>query len=110
MLLAAGCALAAKHARRGLELRSRSAGPTPPRLPLPAPAGDQSRTNWWVGLLGFGEGWHNNHHAFEFSARHGLEVRPPAPPHPAAPRCLPLAPRLRACRRCARSCAGLPPA
>ena len=26
-----------------------------------------------VGLLGFGEGWHNNHHAFEYSARHGLE-------------------------------------
>lgn len=35
--------------------------------------GDQSRNNWWVGLLAFGEGWHNNHHAFEFSARHGLE-------------------------------------
>lgn len=27
----------------------------------------------WVALLAFGEGWHNNHHAFEFSARHGLE-------------------------------------
>lgn len=27
----------------------------------------------WVGLLAFGEGWHNNHHAFEFSARHGLQ-------------------------------------
>ena len=26
-----------------------------------------------MGLLAFGEGWHNNHHAFEFSARHGLE-------------------------------------
>ena len=26
----------------------------------------------WVALLAFGEGWHNNHHAFEFSARHGL--------------------------------------
>ena len=35
--------------------------------------GDQSRNNWWVGILAFGEGWHNNHHAFEFSARHGLE-------------------------------------
>jgi stearoyl-CoA desaturase (delta-9 desaturase) len=34
--------------------------------------GDQSRNNWWVGLLAFGEGWHNNHHAFEYSARHGL--------------------------------------
>jgi stearoyl-CoA desaturase (delta-9 desaturase) len=27
----------------------------------------------WVGILAWGEGWHNNHHAFEFSARHGLE-------------------------------------
>ena len=27
--------------------------------------GDLSRNNWWVGLLAFGEGWHNNHHAFE---------------------------------------------
>ena len=34
---------------------------------------DLSRNNWWVALLAFGEGWHNNHHAFEFSARHGLE-------------------------------------
>lgn len=36
--------------------------------------GDLSRNNWWVGILAWGEGWHNNHHAFEFSARHGLEV------------------------------------
>ncbi|KAK9844052.1 hypothetical protein WJX81_003047 [Elliptochloris bilobata] len=35
--------------------------------------GDQSRNNWWVAVLAFGEGWHNNHHAFEFSARHGFE-------------------------------------
>ncbi|KAL0547466.1 hypothetical protein IC582_017402 [Cucumis melo] len=35
--------------------------------------GDQSRNNWMVALLMFGEGWHNNHHAFEYSARHGLE-------------------------------------
>lgn len=27
----------------------------------------------WVAMLAFGEGWHNNHHAFEYSARHGLE-------------------------------------
>jgi fatty-acid desaturase len=27
---------------------------------------------WWVGLLAWGEGWHNNHHAFPKSARHGL--------------------------------------
>ena len=39
----------------------------------PFKTGDLSRNNWWVGILAFGEGWHNNHHAFEFSARHGLE-------------------------------------
>jgi sn-1 stearoyl-lipid 9-desaturase len=33
---------------------------------------DLSRNNWWVALLSWGEGWHNNHHAFQFSARHGL--------------------------------------
>ena len=33
---------------------------------------DQSRNNWWVALLSFGEGWHNNHHAFQRSARHGM--------------------------------------
>ena len=33
---------------------------------------DQSRNNWWVALLTFGEGWHNNHHAHPTSARHGL--------------------------------------
>ena len=33
---------------------------------------DQSRNCWWVALLSFGEGWHNNHHAFPRSARHGL--------------------------------------
>ncbi|CAI0422439.1 unnamed protein product [Linum tenue] len=35
--------------------------------------GDLSRNNWWVAVLAFGEGWHNNHHAFEYSARHGLK-------------------------------------
>lgn len=33
---------------------------------------DDSRNNWWVALLTFGEGWHNNHHAHPASARHGL--------------------------------------
>jgi sn-1 stearoyl-lipid 9-desaturase len=28
---------------------------------------------WWVGLVAWGEGWHNNHHAFQRSARHGLQ-------------------------------------
>jgi stearoyl-CoA desaturase (delta-9 desaturase) len=33
---------------------------------------DDSRNNWWVALITFGEGWHNNHHAHPTSARHGL--------------------------------------
>lgn len=33
---------------------------------------DDSKNNWWVALLTFGEGWHNNHHAHPASARHGL--------------------------------------
>jgi stearoyl-CoA desaturase (delta-9 desaturase) len=33
---------------------------------------DESRNHWVVGLLGFGEGWHNNHHAFPRNAFHGL--------------------------------------
>ncbi len=33
---------------------------------------DHSRNNFIVGVLAFGEGWHNNHHGFPTSARHGL--------------------------------------
>lgn len=33
---------------------------------------DDSRNNWWVAALTFGEGWHNNHHAHPTSIRHGL--------------------------------------
>ncbi len=33
---------------------------------------DQSRNLWWVALVTYGEGWHNNHHAFQRSARHGV--------------------------------------
>jgi stearoyl-CoA desaturase (delta-9 desaturase) len=36
-------------------------------------AGDRSTNCWWVALLVYGEGWHNNHHAFQYSARHGME-------------------------------------
>jgi len=36
------------------------------------PTRDGSRNLWWVALLSYGEGWHNNHHAFQRSARHGL--------------------------------------
>jgi stearoyl-CoA desaturase (Delta-9 desaturase) len=34
---------------------------------------DRSRNQWTIGLLGMGEGWHNNHHAFPRSAVHGLD-------------------------------------
>lgn len=35
-------------------------------------AESEGTNNWWVALLAMGEGWHNNHHAFPTSARHGL--------------------------------------
>jgi stearoyl-CoA desaturase (delta-9 desaturase) len=41
--------------------------------PFRTPGLDRSTNNWWVALLAWGEGWHNNHHAFPFSARHGLQ-------------------------------------
>jgi stearoyl-CoA desaturase (delta-9 desaturase) len=34
---------------------------------------DRSTNCWWVALLTYGEGWHNNHHAYQYSARHGLQ-------------------------------------
>ncbi|KAG6590286.1 Palmitoyl-monogalactosyldiacylglycerol delta-7 desaturase, chloroplastic, partial [Cucurbita argyrosperma subsp. sororia] len=34
---------------------------------------DSSRNNGLMSLISFGEGWHNNHHAFPYSARHGFE-------------------------------------
>ena len=37
------------------------------------PTRDKSTNLWWVALLTYGEGWHNNHHAFQTSARHGLD-------------------------------------
>jgi fatty-acid desaturase len=39
----------------------------------PYETADDSTNNWFVALVSFGEGWHNNHHAFPTSARHGLE-------------------------------------
>lgn len=33
---------------------------------------DDSTNSWWVALLTFGEGWHNNHHAYARAAKHGL--------------------------------------
>jgi stearoyl-CoA desaturase (Delta-9 desaturase) len=38
----------------------------------PYRSADHSRNNFLVGVLTLGEGWHNNHHAFPTSARHGL--------------------------------------
>jgi stearoyl-CoA desaturase (Delta-9 desaturase) len=38
----------------------------------PFRSGDQSRNNFLFAVLALGEGWHNNHHAFPTSARHGL--------------------------------------
>ncbi|MCC7085867.1 MAG: fatty acid desaturase [Pirellulales bacterium] len=32
---------------------------------------DDSKNLWWVGLLAWGEGWHNNHHAYQRVARYG---------------------------------------
>ena len=37
--------------------------------------GDDSKNSWWVALVTFGEGWHNNHHAYPTSARHGMAWR-----------------------------------
>jgi stearoyl-CoA desaturase (delta-9 desaturase) len=36
------------------------------------PTRDRSKNLWWVALLTYGEGWHNNHHAYQTSARHGF--------------------------------------
>lgn len=38
----------------------------------PYASDDESRNNLLFGILALGEGWHNTHHAFPTSARHGL--------------------------------------
>ena len=38
----------------------------------PYDTGDASTNNFLIGILAFGEGWHNNHHMYANSARHGL--------------------------------------
>ena len=69
---------------------------------------DLSRNNWFFAAITFGEGWHNNHHHYPGSARHGFvwweidvtwyvllaleklgliwNLRPPPEPLPASPR------------------------
>jgi stearoyl-CoA desaturase (delta-9 desaturase) len=37
--------------------------------------GDESRNVFWLAPISMGESWHNNHHAFPTSARHGLGRR-----------------------------------
>lgn len=39
----------------------------------PYETGDASTNNPLIGVLAYGEGWHNNHHKYPLSARHGLE-------------------------------------
>jgi stearoyl-CoA desaturase (delta-9 desaturase) len=41
----------------------------------PFKTNDYSRNHWLVAFLTLGEGWHNLHHAFQGSARHGITVR-----------------------------------
>ena len=36
------------------------------------PTRDESTNLWWVAAVTYGEGWHNNHHAHQTSARHGM--------------------------------------
>ena len=38
----------------------------------PYDTGDASTNNIFIGIFAFGEGWHNNHHFYPSSARHGL--------------------------------------
>ena len=45
----------------------------------PFATGDESRNLGWLAPITFGEAWHNNHHAFPTSARHGLGRRQPDP-------------------------------
>ena len=44
----------------------------------PFQTGDESRNNRLIAVLAFGEGWHNNHHAFPSMAYHGMGSRPDA--------------------------------
>jgi stearoyl-CoA desaturase (delta-9 desaturase) len=39
----------------------------------PYATSDRSHNNWVVGLLGMGEGFHNNHHRWPRAAIHGMD-------------------------------------
>jgi stearoyl-CoA desaturase (Delta-9 desaturase) len=34
--------------------------------------GESSKNSWWLALITLGEGWHNNHHRYQLSARQGF--------------------------------------
>jgi stearoyl-CoA desaturase (delta-9 desaturase) len=34
---------------------------------------DGSRNNWFLAIITFGEGWHNNHHHYPYAARQGVK-------------------------------------
>jgi len=70
------CLIARLVTRQGISATNSFAhmyGPRPYCGNGHAPFPDCKATNcWYVALLNGGEGWHNNHHAFSLSARHGL--------------------------------------
>jgi stearoyl-CoA desaturase (delta-9 desaturase) len=35
---------------------------------------DLSTCCWWVAILSFGEGWHNNHHKYAKKSKYGLKL------------------------------------
>jgi stearoyl-CoA desaturase (delta-9 desaturase) len=37
------------------------------------PTKDGSRNNWFLALITFGEGWHNNHHHYQYACRQGVK-------------------------------------
>ena len=39
----------------------------------PYQAGDNSRNNWVAAIFAMGDGWHNNHHYYPISVRHGFQ-------------------------------------
>ena len=61
------CASWSACIRPGWSTRPRTCGAA-----VDSPPRDDSRNLWWVALVTFGEGWHNNHHAHPTSSRHGL--------------------------------------
>jgi stearoyl-CoA desaturase (delta-9 desaturase) len=65
--------LVSKHGITATNSFAHTFGPRPYCGNGHAPFPDCLATNcWYIALLNGGEGWHNNHHAFSLSARHGM--------------------------------------